>query len=458
MLDTGVHHHRVNVDDDLIFGDFCFSKADSSRLAPKPATAAASPEYSPILCGVPGLVHSAKSTCSSPPSSSSNSPSPPSGMMADLSVGDEPPALDLPASVHKLHHFGAASLPLGALPTAINFALSYGQDYSRENEIKSASLGSTDGFEDLQFRRKPGKPAHQVPAPLYFRHTASHNSPALTPSSPALSTLSPLFGVARPPSLANVSTFALPPSEAPPSAPAPDSAMPAQNRRSSWAHPSQPRRSNVMDSPDVLLSPRIRALRAADGDAGIIEETDASAAAPETESAFANYLFSHLDSSAVDEPIPQVDAHGPRGRQAAGPITSVEAMQRSVSADSVASQPPRAPSLGPGRPSRFLFSRGNAASAASTQDENIAPLIPGHLIGATSGSFSSSAAASPMSTSPSSPPTGRGRSSTRQTATSSSSFEPASVDPRGRSKLRGLVRPRDGEGSSAIEVIGSGRA
>lgn len=418
-----------------------------------------SPDFSPALSAVPPLVSSAKSTCSSPPSSSNNSPSPLSGMLGDSSVadGDDPPRLDLPAPLS-----GTLRYPSG-------YALSYAHEHQLAfpaKELKSALASfvpSPDAFEDLKYRRRPGTKAtsQTVPAPLYFRQAAAQHSPALLPSSPPpRSHFSPRTSPNRPPSLSNVSSFALPPpatENAGPSLPPSPALSPidSTNRRSSWAPSSgattMARRYSKDAAADLLLSPRIHALRAAESTSSIVEdncEQDAN------HSAFAHYLFSHLGESNEDVDDTSVSL-GPRGRSSDHPPLSIEA-KRSVSADSVL--PIRTPSLGKARRGRFFFARGSAAGTDSNAedelDDEVTPmqkpkkpvLEPGHFIGATTDSPLSSAAPSTsalssLSSSPSSPPiASRGRSSTRRPSDSfpSSPTEQPTPDPRGRSKLRGL--------------------
>ena len=376
----------------------------------------------------------------------------------------DPPRLDLPPLANKFA-FGASSMP-HALPVggrdsaALNFALSYAHELAYPSKELKAG-GEVGGFEDLKYRRRPGMaPSQTVPAPLYFRQAAAHHSPALLPSSPprlpALLpsspprlSFSPRVSPARPPSIsgANISAFALPPSRdgpsLPPSPVQTDSPKPRlQGRRSSWT-PS---------TADLLMSPRIRALRAEDPNA-IEEQTDQDEDPEAHQSSFARYLFAHASGTAtpaldLDDADAADDERDDRGRVHKTPLPA-PVPQRSVSADSV---PVRTPSIGTARPTRFLFSRGGAQEpelaplddAATPIQFSKAPMraIPGNLISATVSSTPSSVAPSPMPSPPASPPTlaNRGRSATRRPASPSPHDLDGvlTLDPRGRSKLRGL--------------------
>lgn len=368
-------------------------------------------------------------------------------MLADLAVQGEPPRLELPAPAGKFAYGVASSLPLmsaGARDAAaLNFALAYAHDLAYPAKALAGA------FEDLKYRRKPGKaPSQIVPAPLYFRQAAAQHSPALLPSSPPRPSFSPRISVARRPSISgvNISAFALPPSRTTTSRPTSpeleERPRPNGARRASWNAPPG----------DLLLSPRIRALRT-DGDAPIVEDPREGSETVTPQSAFAQYLFSHASTTTPTPREREIDASEAEGRergrgwaQEIPQAGGASLAQRSVSADSTPTRTPS--SVGTARPPRFLFSRGAAANV--DPDDEVTPLvlspvpvarpkprlIPGDLIMATI-----STPTSPAPSAPSSPPTAnRGRSHTRRPPSPSPTDLDAAplVDPRGRSKLRGL--------------------
>lgn len=431
-----------------------------------------SPDFSPALSAVPPLMSSAKSNCSTPPSSVNNSPSPIEGLM-----GEEPPEFDLPALAAKFD-YGGASLPIGLRFPPSTFAM----NYPHPNDVSYPAKELTSSYDpaDLTYRRKPGMP-HQIPAPLYYRQTAALHSPSM--SSPPRAAFSPRFSPARLPSISSaaVSAFALPPAAKSPSFPSnqtfkldgPDEKVRRPSFRSRVGGPIP----DVLLSPrmkatstDLLLSPRIRALRSEE--IVINEEPEEEEAAKESvvekeSSAFASYLFSQL---AVTTPIDRDGVAGDLHREGRSLMLTGLEEKRSLSVDSVF--PATRVSLTtttPTRPTRFLFARGSPTtsherveSADKDSDVDFSPpqspsslarhklsLTPGGFMSATTDSASNSAGPSPFPSPPPSPPTmGRGRSHTRHLSDSSdfhldraeSSGRPeATPDPRGRSKLRVLA-------------------
>lgn len=388
-------------------------------------------------------------------------------------MGPEPPTLALPSARKAAAFFGGHSLP--TLPSN-NWAINYGHP----SDVQEEKPRDT----QLVYHRKANKPS--IPAPLYYRERAAiiHSSPALAPSSPSARRVTPpTFWSPQLTSTKAIPELDLAPSVAPvPTPPIPsttncgrpgcvgipsrpriaDVAHPkdSQNRRKSWtsAPPGALKTTSSGDSSDVLMSPRIRALRASEGGLGLVEPLDDSEMGGELEgeddgqhSAFACYLFSQLaDKSApADEDIEEMI----RGRTA---TPAPPADQRSMSVDAAALASRNATSTpSHGRPTRFLFSRGTPTTPAGVENEPLldqnatirapttssrAPLTAGHFISATTASGVSGA--SPFPSPPPSPPTaGRGRSTARTSDVAD--------DPRGRSKLRGpaiersLSRPRE---------------
>ncbi|KAL8278457.1 hypothetical protein RQP46_009147 [Phenoliferia psychrophenolica] len=285
-------------------------------------------------------------------------------MLAELAIAGEPPRLDLPAPATKFAFAAARSMP--HLPTggrdgqALTFALSYAHELAYPTkELKSEPPQPALDL-NLTYRRRAPAPSQTVPAPLYFRQAAAHHSPALLPSSPPRLAFSPRVSPARPPSLSgvNISAFALPPSRDGPSLPASpvqtESPRPrTQVRRSSWTSSA---------AADLLMSPRIRAIRAEDPSSILLEEQADNAAEETTQSSFARYLFAHATGATAPAPE-DVDPEAnndedARGRSHKTPLAA-PVPQRSVSADSL---PIRTPSIGTARPKRFLFSRGESAA------------------------------------------------------------------------------------------------
>lgn len=326
-------------------------------------------------------------------------------------------------------------------------------------ELKSASAGLVSGFDtlDLKYRRKP---TPSVPAPLYFRQSAA----AVQPASPITGPLSPRprfsprFSPARVPttstSFAVPSLLSLPPAVA--SAPSylsdfdkcgrpgcagsnPTSArIPGDHRAASPLAPSAVAaiKHDLRRGPtsDLLMSPRIRALRGSSDIVGIVEEEEDI---PEindaaTHSAFACYLFSHLTTG---EPSDEEIASGTRGRtvQQVGVPTDGS---RSASVDSTFVGRGTSTVAAKSRASRFVYGgRGAPEKLVPTPEAESLTLTPGRFIAATDDSPSPS----PFGTSPSSPPTlsDRGRASARRNLPTEPSSLANSFDPRGRSKLRG---------------------
>ncbi|KAM0747537.1 hypothetical protein T439DRAFT_383166 [Meredithblackwellia eburnea MCA 4105] len=433
-----------DVDDTLIFGDFCFSCGNATQGTPycsrtcrqadsnsKHKNQLVSPDFSPALSAVPPLVPSvAKSVSSTPPSSVNNSPSPLQGI---IDVSAEPPQLDLPAPAAKF--FAPTSLPI--LPSAkdaaaLSYALSYahemsypGKELADDPETATAQQQAT----DLTYRRgrQTRAPSQTVPAPLYFRRqAAAHQSPALLPSSPPKTTaatttvlgFSPKVSPARPPSIssANVSAFALPPRRSSPTLPPFELSQPAVPSTTTNTTTTVPerRRASWTPSTDVLISPRIRALRhpideesAIDEDDEVIDEVppshvhqfDNEEDVDDNEeqgghSAFAQYLFSHAttgtstpdtgaeadDESPRPSPAPRESGTGAARSRGRAPNAVVGATpnssstssfllsQRSLSADSTLRNK-SAVGAGAGRPTRFFFSRGRTDSNPTTDVE-----------------------------------------------------------------------------------------
>ncbi|GAA5879338.1 hypothetical protein JCM1840_006957 [Sporobolomyces johnsonii] len=417
----------VEAGDELPFGDFCFACGNatqgSSYCSPECRQADVlhadpSPDFSPYLSAVPPLVPSAKSVCSTPPSSATNSPSPLSGIPHELS---DPPSLDLPPPKHKFD-YGAQSLPSAGMRFPPTWSINYQPD-----PLSSPVVGPVDAAQikqkDLSYRRKPGKPASTVPSPLYFRQKAHavHSSPAINPTSP--STRSPFLGfdgsgahiredditaLTLPQRRESVS---VPPSFVPPQShcgrpgcvgapkrPKIDT-VPAGNksgRRQSWqsavtASQGLKALTPLDTSEDVLLSPRIRALRTGRSSsdegstlstvkspigAGALDgSSDSESSSDDAHSAFACYLFSHLaDPAAAPEPrgrTASVDQQLEEQKRSQS-VDAVLAARSSTGVDSTSSPAPPTP----GRPTRFLFSRGQAAVRSDPLIEPFTPIEP----------------------------------------------------------------------------------
>lgn len=398
-------------------------------------------------------------------------------MLPDLA---EPPRLDLPASATKFE-YGGTSLPVG-----FRFPLSYSISYADKHvnhpmkELKSSSVGGVvTGFEalDLKYRRKPGIPTQVVPAPLYFRQSAAavHPlSPMTGPSSPPRVSFSPRFSPAGPPttSLALPSAFSLPPAvvSAPPSLPrsprSPRCGRPGcsgtnasaisklTGRRSSFNIPLPVKHDMSRRVVDLLMSPRIRALRGTEIP-GIAEEPEEVTTAPaaDAHSAFACYLFSHLTTG---EPSDEEIASGRRGRTVLPTGAMAGDGSRSTSVDSMVHTRAGSTSARP-RASRYIFGRASTEILALPEEIEPMQLTPGRFIAATSESVTESAAVSPFHSPPASPPTvpNRGRSAARRSSRSPDVLA-SSIDPRGRSHMRGagaverdLSPSRDSESSNS---------
>ncbi|BGO97682.1 hypothetical protein RTBOTA2_001594 [Rhodotorula toruloides] len=507
--------------DELPFGDFCFSCGNATQGSPYCSAecrkadherSEVSPDDSPFLSAVPPLVSSGKSQCSTPPSSANNSPLVVNTVLDDLA---DPPSLDLPPPKHRFEYGAAQSLPAGMRYPA-TWTINYQADPLVSPMVVPTEIAPI--AKDLSYRRKPGKPHSAVPSPLYFRQKAAavHSSPAFDPTSPNSNRL---YGF--PPATDfsgahvhedDIATLALPdqhdPSAVPPFLPTPAHCgrpgcvgvpkrprvehQPKSSRRLSGpASPALRGLAPLDTSDDVLLSPRIRALRsghhspmeqkesspfAAESTSLASGETPSSTGADDDHSAFACYLFSHLSSAAPPE----------RERGRSGSIDhQAPDMQRSLSVDAlraarntVSSSAGLASPAPPVRPRRgMLGGRGPAAvnmrsepvlpqqalSATTTPEDESLPssvssriefghdrdatvrpaysrardsdrmkLTPGHFISATTETPSG---VSPFPSPPNSPPTaGRGRSLARR----ASDVAASSPDPRGRSKLRGV--------------------
>ncbi|GAA5968196.1 hypothetical protein JCM11641_003765 [Rhodosporidiobolus odoratus] len=404
--------------DELPFGDFCFTcgnatqgqsycsddcrQADIDRSEP-------SPDFSPSLSAVPPLVSSARSACSTPPSSAQNSPSPISDAMGHLA---EPPSLDLPPPKPRFE-YGAQSLPTAGLPLPANWTINYQAD-SLASPLVTPSDALVSKDVSFQYRRRMNRPQAAVPSPLYFRQKAAavHSSPAFGPISPSARMVS--FSSATDFSGAHVledeiTALSLAGHEDP-AAPAPIVPTPAhcgrpgcvgapvgapvrpkintsvaglagQNgRRQSWqanggVAPAALTPTEATD--EVLLSPRIRALRTGreSPEQGILVK-QAAKDEDDAHSAFACYLFSHLTS----KPAPPE-----RGRSASIEHVAAE-LQRSLSVDAaLATRAPTASSAvsnsskpSPARPVRpirgMLGGRGPAPAAAIRSEPAIQPL------------------------------------------------------------------------------------
>lgn len=424
-------------------GPYCSSacrNADSTR----------SPDFSPTTSTLP-LLSSSKSICSTPPSSINNSPSPIEALMNDGVAGEEPiEPLDLSTALALKFDYNGASLPNGLRYPTYSLQDSNSQDISYPSkELSSTSLG---------YKRKPSNAPNQVPSPLYYRQAAAQAN--FSPSSPPKAPFSPRFSPARPPTISRsqMSAFALPPAIK--SAPLPFTTSSIEFEP--IVKKARASMSALADSrPNLLFSPRIRALRSEDA-VVITEEKeelrDDELLEPEDkDSAFARYLFAQL---AVKN-SPTVAVEEREGRSIVGAVTGEK---RSLSADSVFPSRNLSTTV---RPTRFLFGRGTSAEGMGTTTENAPPfqpplspshttaenltLTPGRFITATFDSISPSVQPSPLPSPPLSPPTfvQRGRSDNRRHDESSpsslsllsNSIQPSlpAMDPRGRSKLRTLT-------------------
>lgn len=394
-----------------------------------------SSDFSPSLSALPALESSAKSDRSSPTSSTNNSPSPrAAGTFRDIGLGEDPPQLDLPAPAHKIQYGGHS------LPVTIRYAHNNSNWTVNDTSANQRAHPQQQQhphhvpLEDLVYRRKPNKPTQSIPAPLYYRERAAlvHSSPSLAPSSPSARRVSPpSFWSPQLQPTREITSLALPPSKAAsPEAPTPIAqslktthcgrpgcvGVPIPRRPKLDAVPtaifgSSSRRASRSSAPvgalkappslessgqsspatvtaDVLLSPRIRALRSEDSGlaavgmldledmhAGTIDEGEAVPAESVddgTHSAFACYLFSHLadKSAAVTASAPGEEESEGRGRdrirtQRDCPTPLDEKRSMSVDAAALASRLTTHVAAMRGRPTRYLFSRGPSAQAAS---------------------------------------------------------------------------------------------
>lgn len=369
--------------------------------------------------------------------------------MADRLVGEEPEPLDLSTALALKFDYNGASLPNGLRYPTPSYSLHdpNPQDINHPTkELSSTSLG---------YKRKSSGAPNQVPSPLYYRQQAAQHSPS--PSSPPKAPFSPRYSPARPPTISRsqVSAFALPPAIK--SAPLLFTSSSAEFEP--IVKKARASMSALADSrPNLLFSPRIRALRSED--AVVINEEkedlrDELLEPEDSDSAFTRYLFAQLavkNSSTV----------GVEEREGRSIVGAVTGEKRSLSADSVFPSRNLSTTV---RPTRFLFGRGTSvegmiATSESTSSPFSPPLspsqetaqnltlTPGRFITATFDSPSTSALPSPFPSPPLSPPTfiERGRSDTRRKDESSpsslsNSVQPSipAIDPRGRSKLRTLT-------------------
>ncbi|GEM09632.1 hypothetical protein Rt10032_c08g3649 [Rhodotorula toruloides] len=404
--------------DELPFGDFCFSCGNATQGSPYCSAecrkadherSEVSPDDSPFLSAVPPLVSSGKSQCSTPPSSANNSPLVVNTVLDDLA---DPPSLDLPPPKHRFEYGAAQSLPAGMRYPA-TWTINYQADPLVSPMVVPTELAHV--AKDLSYRRKPGKPQSAVPSPLYFRQKAAavHSSPAFDPTSPNSNRV---YGF--PPATDfsgahvhedDIATLALPdqhdPLAVPPFLPTPAHCgrpgcigvpkrprvehQPKSTRRLSGpASPALRGLAPLDTSDDVLLSPRIRALRSGHHSpmeqkessplaAESTGETPSSTSADDDHSAFACYLFSHLSSAAPPE--------RERGRQASIDH-QVPDMQRSLSVDAlragrntVSSSASSASPAPPVRPRRGMLG-GRGPAAVNMRSE---PVLPQQALSAT---------------------------------------------------------------------------
>ncbi|KAK4053058.1 hypothetical protein OIV83_001793 [Microbotryomycetes sp. JL201] len=447
-------------DDQLAFGDFCLSapstgpycstdcrKTDLVKSDP-------SPEDSPGLHALPALESSsARSDRSTPPSSPNSSPL----AHGVINLGEDPPRLDLPAPAHKIQYGGHS------LPIAIKYPVQPAPWAVDSNE---PSKDKPSQAEDLiLLRRRPhNKPAQMTPAPLYYRERAAqiHSSPALAPSSPRRAS-PPTFWSPQLVATTHVPRLDLSAAQTQPRVSRREShgttaTRPADisnnGRRSSWtphdAVTKQLKPTTAQQAEDILVSPRIQAFKS--DRLPSIEQFADAASSPGDEgtpddrhSAFADYLFSHL--ARKTGPSRQELEELARGRSTAQTLVQPDE-KRSISIDPASLGPRGSPAPVASRPTRFMFSRGAGAQAASDrEDEPIVrssdvplrpKLLPGHSMTATT----DSPGVSPVAT-PHSPPTlGRGRSLTRRPSINDDDVHPAGKEAliesgRGRSHMRG---------------------
>jgi len=359
-----------------------------------------SPEFSPYLSPVPPLISSAKSSCSTPPSSATNSP-----LQSSQSDLADPPGLDLPPP--KDGYGFAHSLPANAAKLASTWSINYQPEPLASPLV--AAIDAVNPNKDLSYRRKIDRPHPTVPSPLYFRQKAAavHSSPALHPVSPSTATKTPFFSLdstgahihddditllslpQRQADSQSTSTIVPTPSHCgrPGCVGVPkklrvDTNIERKPRRKSW-QPSPPHPFKAFTSiesnsnEEVLVSPRIHTLRTgrSASDEGPSTTTtkssrrnrqdgsDSDSSGDDAHSAFACYLFSHLADPAKPSTSEQ------RGRAAE---TQDAEMQRSRSVDAAtaarsavgSSTPVTFPST-PARPTRTLFKRGPAAQVQS---------------------------------------------------------------------------------------------
>ncbi|GAA5860549.1 hypothetical protein JCM3774_006204 [Rhodotorula dairenensis] len=521
--------HDVQEDgDELLFGDFCFSCGNATQGGPYCSPecrksdlerSEASPEDSPFMSAIPPLVSSAKSVCSTPPSSASNSPV---QVNRGLDLAD-PPALDLPPPKHGLE-YGAQSLPHG-LRYPSTWTINYQPDLLSSPLVQPSEVQQA---KDLRYRRKPGKPQSVVPSPLYFRQKAAarHGSPGFGATSvfnPSMSGMPASTDISgahiHEDDIASldlpgqqhadsVSHFLPKPAHCGragcvgvPKRPKLEHQRSSARRISGSMSPALRGLAPLDTSDDLLLSPRIRNLRLHSPSdtrevSPLASPAEEMAPAPKEDhehSAFACYLFSHLSTEAPPEEE--------RGRTASATHAAPDAL-RSRSVDTVlaarhavhSTANPASPAPTPSRPRAMMGGRNAAVNVRSEpkigtvtrgrrspsprqapvqdkddtslfasngaeldrdatvrapnqqrgRDRHRMQLTPGHFISATSETPSG---VSPFPSPPPSPPTaGRGRSVSRRM----SDAEPvSSVDPRGRSKMRGVGAVQRSESPSA---------
>ncbi|GAA6012479.1 hypothetical protein JCM11491_004344 [Sporobolomyces phaffii] len=412
-----MRERTLELGDELPFGDFCFSCGNatqgSSYCSPEcretdSRQAPTSPEFSPYLSPVPPLISSAKSTCSTPPSSATSSP-----LQSNHAELADPPSLDLPPP--KDGYTYAHSLPNNGIRLPATWSIHY-QPEPLVSPLVSA-IDSVNPSKDLSYRRKIDRPHPTVPSPLYFRQKAAavHSSPALHPISPSSANRSPFFTPGSQIHDDDITLLSLPQrqSDAAPVSqivPTPshcgrpgcvgvpktlrvDTNIDRKPRRKSWQpsppHPFKPFTPiDNSSSDEVLVSPRIRTLRTGrsasdEGPATKTKRTsrrgdgsDSDSSGEDAHSAFACYLFSHLAAPSAPSTTEQ------RGRTT---DTQDEEVKRSRSVDThvaarqtVGSSTPAPFPATPGRPTRTLFSRGRAAQVRSEPTvERLTPLETG---------------------------------------------------------------------------------
>ncbi|GAA5878338.1 hypothetical protein JCM16303_002739 [Sporobolomyces ruberrimus] len=400
--------------DELPFGDFCFSCGNATQGSSYCSAECresdlhqgpTSPEFSPYLSPVPPLISSAKSACSTPPSSATNSPL--QSSQTDLA---EPPSLDLPPPKDCYHFSSSHSLPANGIKLPAAWSINYQPEPIASPLV--TPLDAAKQSKDLSYRRKLDRPHPTIPSPLYFRQKAAavHSSPALHPVSPAAVSNSPFFGVHSAGAQIDdddITLLSLPQRRSDPQSNSNlvpttahcgrpgcvgvpkklkvDTNVDRKTRRKSW-QPSPPHPFKGLTTIDnssneeVLVSPRIHTLRtgrsasdegpslhiSARGDGS---DSDSSG---DDHSAFACYLFSHL-ADPVRAPAEQ------RGRTTE---SQDEELKRSRSVDAAgaarqavgAAKHSQFPAT-PGRPTRTLFRRGPAAEVKSEPAiERLTPL------------------------------------------------------------------------------------